>query len=93
MKIRCGRRECAKYAPGSLVYDVGNTNHMVANSEVVITQYSSVVYVGIALGKEVHSLFRFRLSASALPHPKWRDFCVPYCQRVPKLPIKSVSLS
>jgi hypothetical protein len=52
-----GRRECAKYAPGSLVYDVGNTNHMVANSDVVITQYSSVVYVGIALGKEVHSYF------------------------------------
>lgn len=52
-----GRRECAAWAPGSIVYNTGNTNHMVANCDVLICQYSSVVYVGMALGKEVHSYF------------------------------------
>ncbi|MBE0642758.1 MAG: hypothetical protein IH600_01635 [Bacteroidetes bacterium] len=44
-------------APGALVYTEGNTNHMVANCAVLITRFSSVVYVGLALGKEVHSEF------------------------------------
>jgi hypothetical protein len=52
-----GRREAQKWAPGSLVFESGNTNHMVANCDVLITQYSSVVYVGLSLGKEVHSYF------------------------------------
>jgi hypothetical protein len=30
---------------------------MIANCDVLITQYSSVVYVGLALGKECHSNF------------------------------------
>lgn len=30
---------------------------MIANCEVLITQYSTVVYTGIVLGKEVHSYF------------------------------------
>jgi hypothetical protein len=40
-----------------LIFQDGNTNEMIANCDVLITQYSSVVYVGMALGKEVHSLF------------------------------------
>lgn len=50
-------REINKYAPGALVYSVGNTNHMIANCDVLVTKFSSVVYVGLALGKEVHSEF------------------------------------
>lgn len=50
-------KEVEKYAPGALVYPSGNTNHMIANCDVLITKYSSVVYVGIALGKEVYSYF------------------------------------
>ncbi|MGF7072429.1 hypothetical protein [Mucilaginibacter sp. 3215] len=42
---------------GTLVYRHGNTNHMIANCCELITQYSTVVYTGIALGKKVHSLF------------------------------------
>ncbi|QEM03209.1 UDP-N-acetyl glucosamine 2-epimerase [Mucilaginibacter rubeus] len=42
---------------GTLVYSKGNTNHMIANCCELITQYSTVVYTGIALGKKVHSLF------------------------------------
>jgi hypothetical protein len=43
--------------PGTLVYTDGNTDHMIANCVELITQYSTVVYVGIALGKPVHSYF------------------------------------
>ena len=50
-------REIRRYAPEALVYSVGNTNHMIANCETLITKFSSVVYVGIALGKEVYSDF------------------------------------
>jgi hypothetical protein len=45
------------YAPGALVFSSGNTEHMVANCEVLITRYSTVAYVGLALGKEVYSEF------------------------------------
>ncbi|MCI0448693.1 MAG: CDP-glycerol glycerophosphotransferase family protein [Chlorobi bacterium] len=50
-------REIEKYAPQAFVYASGNTNHMVANCDVLITKYSSVVFLGLALGKEVHSDF------------------------------------
>ncbi len=50
-------REINKYAPGALVYSVGNTNHMIANCDVLVTKFSTVVYVGLALEKEVHSAF------------------------------------
>lgn len=50
-------KEISKYAPDALVYSYGNTNDMIANCDVLITKYSSVVYVGLALGKEVYSDF------------------------------------
>ncbi len=42
---------------GTMIYQSGSTNEMVANCDELITQYSTVVYVGIALGKKVHSYF------------------------------------
>ena len=42
---------------GTLIYWGGNTNEMIANCIELITQYSTVVYTGIALGKKVHSYF------------------------------------
>ncbi|HEV3412977.1 MAG TPA: hypothetical protein VG101_10875 [Puia sp.] len=51
-------REVREIAPpGTLVFTEGNTEHMIANSDELITQYSTVVYIGIALGKKVHSYF------------------------------------
>lgn len=50
-------REINKYAPNALVYSVGNTDHMIANCDVLITKFSTVVYVGMALGKKVYSEF------------------------------------
>jgi len=49
--------EIKAIAPSAIVYTEGNTEHMIANCEELITQYSTVVYIGIALGKKVHSYF------------------------------------
>ena len=49
--------EIKAYAPGALVYPTGNTEEMIANCDILVTRYSSVVYVGLALGKEVYSEF------------------------------------
>ena len=57
-KVERAVAEIRKYAPvGTLIYENGNTNHMIANCSELITQYSTVVYTGIALGKKVHSYF------------------------------------
>jgi len=52
-----GRREILRYAPQAKVYDDGNTEHMIANCDVLVTQWSSTVFVGMALGKTVYSNF------------------------------------
>ncbi len=48
-------REIMRYAPKSLVFERGNTNHMIANCEVLVTRFSSVVFIGESLGKEIHA--------------------------------------
>jgi hypothetical protein len=50
-------REIREVFPDAEVWQTGNTNHMIANCTALITQYSTVVYVGLALGKECHSYF------------------------------------
>jgi hypothetical protein len=51
-------RELKKYGPSdALIFTNGNTNHMIANCDVLITQYSTVSYIGLGLGKEVYSYF------------------------------------
>jgi len=49
------RKEIAQQAPDAIVYSDGNTNHMIANSDVLITRYSSVALLAAAMGKEIHS--------------------------------------
>jgi len=56
-KVDRATREVNRYAPGALVYSSGNTEEMIANSDALITRFSSTVYVGLALGKEVYSDF------------------------------------
>ncbi|MGA3013234.1 MAG: hypothetical protein ABSD71_04265 [Bacteroidales bacterium] len=51
-------QEIRKYAPNALVLTNMNINPLIANCDVLVTYYSSVVYIGMALGKEVHSKFR-----------------------------------
>jgi len=50
--------EIRRYAPEAIVFTSGNTEEMIANCDVLMTEYSSTAYVGLALGKEVHSKFR-----------------------------------
>jgi hypothetical protein len=45
------------FGPDAVIYTDGNANHMVANCQELITQFSTLVYVGIVLGKKVHSYF------------------------------------
>jgi hypothetical protein len=61
-------KEIKRYAPhGTLIYHTGNTNEMIANCSELITQYSTVVYTGIALGKKVHSWFDEHSLAALMP--------------------------
>ena len=60
-------REIANIFPKAAIFQDGNTNHMIANCDVLITQYSTVVYVGLALGKECHSYFDLELLRALLP--------------------------
>ena len=49
------------------IFVKGNTDHMIANCEELITQYSSVVYIGLALGKKVHSYFPIEQLMERMP--------------------------
>ena len=51
------RAELARFAPTVLVYESGNAEEMIANCDVLVTQFSSTAFVGLALGKQVHSSF------------------------------------
>jgi hypothetical protein len=52
---RRSRREIERFAPGALVFQEGNINPMIANCSVLITQFSTVTFIGLALGKKVYS--------------------------------------
>jgi len=60
-------REIACHAPGAIVFTDGNTDEMIANCEVLITRYSTTVYVGLALGKECYSEFDMERLHRLLP--------------------------
>ena len=47
--------EINTHAPGALIYTDGNGEEMVANCDVLITQLSTLTFVGVALGKEVYT--------------------------------------
>lgn len=59
--------EIKKYAPGSIVFTEGNTNEMIANCHTLLTKFSSVVYVGLALGKKVYSDFNLNKLKTLVP--------------------------
>ena len=50
-------KEINKFAPGALVFTDININPLIANCDVLVTRHSSVVYIGMSLGKEVYSDF------------------------------------
>lgn len=60
-------KEIKKYAPSAIVFCSGNAEQMIANCDVLITKYSSVVFVGLALGKEVYSDFDIEILKKLTP--------------------------
>jgi hypothetical protein len=48
-------REVAAHAPGAIVLCGGRAEEMVANCDLLVAHRSSLVYVALALGKDVHS--------------------------------------
>lgn len=48
-------QEIEKWAPGSMIFSEGNTNHMIANCDAMVTRYSTVLLVALALGKPIYS--------------------------------------
>jgi len=60
-------REINKYSPGALIYTDISINPLIANCDVLVTKYSSVVYIGMALGKEVHSDFSLDILKKLTP--------------------------
>ncbi len=53
--LRRATSEIKTWAPSARIFSEGPTEQMIANCEALVTQFSSVVFVGLALGKEVHS--------------------------------------
>jgi hypothetical protein len=49
------KREIAAHCPDAIVHTDESAEELIANCSVLFTQYSSVAFVGLALGKEVHS--------------------------------------
>ena len=50
-------REINLYAPEATIVDDVPLEFMIANCDIFVTQYTSAVFIGIALNKEVHSYF------------------------------------
>jgi predicted RNA binding protein with dsRBD fold (UPF0201 family) len=49
--------EIKSLAPNALIFTSGNISEMIAKADILVTKYSSCVYVGMALGVEVRSHF------------------------------------
>jgi hypothetical protein len=47
--------EIRALAPRARIFSSGHTGHMVANARALVTKYSSVVFLALALDKEVHA--------------------------------------
>ena len=60
-------REIERWAPGAKVFYQGSAEEMVANASTLICQYSTLAFVGLALGKEVHSYFGVEKLKKLLP--------------------------
>jgi len=60
-------REIERHAPGALIYTSGSAEEMVANCSTLIVQFSTLAYVGLALGKEVHAYADLEVLRRLLP--------------------------
>jgi hypothetical protein len=56
-RVERATQEIKRYAPQATIFATGSAEEMIANCAVLITRFSSTTYVGLALGKEVHTDF------------------------------------
>ena len=61
------KREIDEWAPGSIIYTSGSAEEMVANCDKLVCEWSSLAFVGIALGKDVYSNFDLETLVSRCP--------------------------
>jgi hypothetical protein len=54
-RVERARREIDRWLPGAAVHTQESAEALIANCDALVTQVSSVVFVGIALGKPVYS--------------------------------------
>ena len=59
--------EIRAMAPQALVFATGSAEEMIANCDALVTQYSSTVFVGLALGKECHSYWDLEALRRLMP--------------------------
>jgi len=55
--VERAKQEIAPLAPHATIVTRGSAEEMVANCGVLVVQYSTLAYVGLALGKEVHAKY------------------------------------
>lgn len=60
-------KEIRSQAPEAIILQEGDPGPMVANCSELVTQFSSLVYIGLALGKKVHSYFNLEKLKRLLP--------------------------
>jgi hypothetical protein len=77
-------REIRAVAPDALVFASGSAEAMIANCDVLVTQWSSTIFVGLALGKECHSYFDLAELRRLLPlqHGQAAARIAEVCRRV-----------
>jgi hypothetical protein len=51
------KREIQEIIPEALIYSEGNVHHMIAKCSAMVTEFSSVVFTGLALGKKIYANF------------------------------------
>ena len=88
-KSERARREISAIIPGATILTEGNTEQMVANCRVLVTQVSSVTFTGMALGKEVHTDLNLAQLEKLLPIQnggKSADKIAAVCRQVLKAP-------
>jgi hypothetical protein len=49
------QEEIAPYAPDALVYEDGDIRPMIANADILVCEYSTVILYGLAMGKRIYS--------------------------------------
>ena len=66
-RVDRAEREIREIVGDVPIFTDGNIDHMIANCQALVCQYSTVVYTGIVLGKEVHSYFDLDMLKRLVP--------------------------